>query len=124
VRYILGYRVPRVDTLHETIKVLLENIHKFQWKEFVMGMSIIFLLVSLKLIGKRFKKAFWISALGPISACVIGIVAVVAGGLQNRGIKIVEKIPAGKGDPRTSHGSDSITECMSVCDGMHGCEHC
>jgi MFS superfamily sulfate permease-like transporter len=96
VRYILGFRVPRTDTLHETFKVLIENMYKFQWKEFVMGMSMIFLLVTLKMLAKRFKKAFWISALGPISACVIGIVAVVAGGLQNRGIKIVESIPQGE----------------------------
>jgi MFS superfamily sulfate permease-like transporter len=95
VRYIFGYKVPRVDTLHESIKVLLDNINKFQWKEFVMGMSMIWLLVALKMLAKRYKKAFWISALGPISACVIGIVAVVAGNLQNKGIKIVENIPKG-----------------------------
>jgi hypothetical protein len=28
-------------------------------------------------------------------ACAIGIIAVAAGGLQKRGIKIVEKIPQG-----------------------------
>lgn len=38
----------------------------------------------------------WLGALGPITACFVGIVAVVAGGLQNRGIKIVEKIPRGE----------------------------
>jgi low affinity sulfate transporter 2 len=96
VRYILGYAVPRTDTLQATIKVLLANISKFNWREFVMGMSMIMYLVALKLISKRYKKAFWISALGPISTCVAGIVAVVALNLQDKGIRIVEKIPQGQ----------------------------
>jgi MFS superfamily sulfate permease-like transporter len=85
-----------VDTFHETLKVLIDNIEKFQWKEFVMGMSMIIFLVTLKLLGKRYPKAFWLGALGPISACAIGIIAVVAGNLDDRGIKIVESIPQGE----------------------------
>ena len=85
-----------MDTLHETIEVLIEGISGFQWKEFVMGMSIIFFLVALKLAGKRFPKAFWLGSIGPICACAIGIIAVVAGQLDKKGIKTVKSIPKGK----------------------------
>jgi hypothetical protein len=60
-----------------------------------MGMSILAFLIILKIVSKRVKKLHWIGAMGPIMACAIGIAAVAAGGLQNRGIKIVEKIPQG-----------------------------
>jgi hypothetical protein len=64
-------------------------------QEFVMGMSILAFLIILKILSKRVKKLHWIGAMGPIMACAIGIAAVAAGGLQKRGIKIVEKIPQG-----------------------------
>lgn len=60
-----------------------------------MGMSILAFLIILKIVSKRVKKLHWIGAMGPIMACGIGIAAVAAGNLQNRGIKIVEKIPQG-----------------------------
>jgi MFS superfamily sulfate permease-like transporter len=97
VRYILGYKVPRKDTLHEQFEVLAHGISGFKWQEFVMGMSMIIFLVALKLLGKRYPKAFWLGALGPISACAISIIAVVAGNLNEKSIKIVEKIPKGGG---------------------------
>lgn len=61
-----------------------------------MGMSILAFLVSLKIVSKRVKKLHWIGAMGPILACAIGIIAVAAGNLQKKGIKIVEKIPHGE----------------------------
>jgi hypothetical protein len=70
-------------------------------QEFAMGMSILAFLVLLKILSKRVKKLHWIGAMGPILACAIGIAAVAAGGLQKRGIKIVEKIPQGAVVDRT-----------------------
>jgi hypothetical protein len=32
VRYILGYRVPRQDSLHEQINVLIQNRAGFKWQ--------------------------------------------------------------------------------------------
>ena len=96
MRYILGYKVPRRDTLHEQIEVLSDEGSGFKWQEFVMGMSMIFFLVALKLLGKRFPKAFWLGALGPICACAISIIAVVAGNLDKKSIKTVQSIPKGE----------------------------
>lgn len=65
-------------------------------QEFAMGMSILAFLVILKQVSKRVKKVHWLGAMGPILACAIGIAAVAAGGLNKKGIKIVEKIPHGE----------------------------
>jgi hypothetical protein len=90
-------QVPRVDTLYEIIEVLIAGRAGFKWKECVMGLAMLGFLISLKLVSKRVKKLHWLGALGPILACAISIVAVVAGKLDKRGIKIVEKIPQGEG---------------------------
>lgn len=55
------------------------------------------MLLTIKYFGKRYPRLKWLRPLGPISACVVAIIAVVAGDLQNRGIKIVGHIPAGAG---------------------------
>eukprot|EP00878_Enallax_costatus_P007429 GHUV01007780.1.p1 GENE.GHUV01007780.1~~GHUV01007780.1.p1 ORF type:complete len:422 (+),score=57.02 GHUV01007780.1:303-1568(+) len=102
VRYILGYKVPRVDTLQETIQVLVDARAGFQWKECIMGLSMLMFLLSLRQLSKRAQKVRWIGALGPILACVIGIVAVVAGKLDKKGIKIVKTIPQGLPSPTIS----------------------
>ncbi|WIA41485.1 hypothetical protein OEZ86_008861 [Tetradesmus obliquus] len=99
VRYILGYKVPRMDSLHEIIKVLIAGRAGFKWKECVMGLAMLGFLIGLKVISKRVKKLHWLAALGPIMACAISIIAVVAGKLDRRGIKVVEKIPQGLPSP-------------------------
>jgi MFS superfamily sulfate permease-like transporter len=53
------------------------------------------MLLTIKYYGKRYPRLKWLRPLGPISACLVAIIAVVAGNLQNKGIKIVGHIPAG-----------------------------
>ncbi|GBF98588.1 sulfate transporter [Raphidocelis subcapitata] len=60
VKYILGYSVPRADTLHESLHILIKDIHKFKWQEFTMGMCMIVWLVALRMLSKRNKKLSFI----------------------------------------------------------------
>ena len=94
--YILGYKVPRTNTLHEQIGALAAGAKGFKWQEFVMGTSMILYLVALKALAKKFpRRLFWLKAAGPITACAISIIAVVAGNLSAKGIKVVGTIPKG-----------------------------
>ncbi|KAF8066266.1 SULTR2 [Scenedesmus sp. PABB004] len=106
LKYILGFSVPRADRLHELVRLYLEGMDGFVWQEYVMGVSLLTLLLTMKrapppppppaqFFGKRSPQLKWLRPLGPISACAIAIVAVVAGGLQNRGIRTVGRIPTG-----------------------------
>lgn len=54
------------------------------------------MLLTIKFYGKRYPRLKWLRPIGPISACVVAIIAVVAGDLQDKGIKIVGHIPAGR----------------------------
>lgn len=99
VKYILGYSVPRADTLHESLRLLFDNIHKFKWQEFLMGSLMLIWLIALRLISHRVKKLNFLAAVGPISACIIGIVVIVGSKVSTKTINIVEKIPAGLPHP-------------------------
>ena len=93
MKYILGYNVPRKDTVHEQLHSLLAAADGFKWQEWVMGTLVLSMLLVLKFLGKRHKKLRWLRTLGPMTACVIGIVAVAAGKIDKAGIKIVKNIP-------------------------------
>ena len=80
VKYIVGYSVPRVDTLQDNIRVLVEGGKGFMWTECVMGVSMLAFLVGLRFVSQRYpKRLFWLAPLGPMIACIIGIVVVVVG---------------------------------------------
>ena len=48
VKYILGYNIPHVDRIQDLVYNLVANAHKFQWREFVMGVAWIVLLLLIK----------------------------------------------------------------------------
>lgn len=37
VKYILGIKIPRADTVPENLVLINEAIHGFRWQEFLMG---------------------------------------------------------------------------------------
>lgn len=48
VKYILGYNIPHVDRIQDLVYKLVVNAHQFKWREFVMGMAWIVLLLLIK----------------------------------------------------------------------------
>jgi hypothetical protein len=60
-----------------------------------MGSTLILILVGLKEGGKHWKRLTFMRTLGPITACVLGILVIVVGG-TGQGIKIVGNIPQGE----------------------------
>jgi len=48
VKYILGYNIPHVDRIQDLLYNLVANAHEFKWREFVMGVAWIALLVLIK----------------------------------------------------------------------------
>lgn len=95
VKYIFGYDIPRVDTVHETLKDLFDNISKFNYKTFLMGMGAIAVLVAFKRIGTRYPTFKVLRTIGPLTVTVLGIVLVAIFQLNLKGIPIVKSIPHG-----------------------------
>eukprot|EP01023_Acetabularia_acetabulum_P017954 TRINITY_DN19038_c0_g1_i2.p1 TRINITY_DN19038_c0_g1~~TRINITY_DN19038_c0_g1_i2.p1 ORF type:complete len:768 (-),score=144.29 TRINITY_DN19038_c0_g1_i2:2692-4830(-) len=95
LKYILGYNIDRSSQVHVVLESLFENISQFQWKEFLMGIFWIFLLLLFKELGKRNKKLKFLRPVGPLTVSVISIVLVLAFKLDEKGIAVVGDIPKG-----------------------------
>ncbi|MEW5297662.1 MAG: hypothetical protein WDW36_000857 [Sanguina aurantia] len=75
--------------------IYIANAHDFQWQEFIMGMSLLIWLFTFREAGKRFPRTLgWTRPLGPLTACIIGLVS-VACGVGGKGIRTIGNIPAG-----------------------------
>ncbi|KAL4859014.1 Proton/sulfate cotransporter 2 [Chlorella vulgaris] len=74
VKYILGLKIPRTDTLQDSLDEIFSNLSQFKWREFCMGMSFIFLLLSFQYLSRAYKRRLnFLKALGPLTVCVISI---------------------------------------------------
>ncbi|PSC69015.1 sulfate transporter [Micractinium conductrix] len=93
VKYILGLKLPRSDTLQGNLEAIFDNIAKFQWREFCMGMAFIFLLLSFTYLSRTYKRLHFLKALGPLSVCIISIA------LMNIFDWYVPVLPPGKTNP-------------------------
>jgi sulfate transporter 4 len=56
VKFILGIKMPRADTLQKNITLISENIDGFQWVTFVMGMGLLFLIYAFTYVGRWINK--------------------------------------------------------------------
>lgn len=73
VKYILGLSIPRADTLVPQLQLIFDNLSSFNWREFSMGMSFIFILLVFRFASRRVKKLSFLRSLGPLTVCVLSI---------------------------------------------------
>lgn len=95
LKYLFGYSVKRSDVLHEIIGNTIDELSKFNYKTFLIGMGSILALIGLKYTGKRFPKLKWVRAVGPLAVTVLTIIISVTCSLRDKGIPVVGHIPRG-----------------------------
>mmetsp|Transcript_39572 Transcript_39572/g.58781 ORF Transcript_39572/g.58781 Transcript_39572/m.58781 type:complete len:732 (-) Transcript_39572:383-2578(-) len=114
VKYIFGYDVERSDRLHVVLANIIDGLDQFNYKTFLMGMSSVVTLATLKHIGKTYPRFKWVRALGPLSVTAVTIAVTWIFSLQDHGIPIVGTIP--KGIPSFTAGRwvpiDNLGEIM------------
>ncbi|KAK9915884.1 hypothetical protein WJX75_005651 [Coccomyxa subellipsoidea] len=90
---------PRHDPVQEQLKDLFGPIWTpyWQWREFVMGISWLILLFTMKEVGKRNKRLVYVRAAGPLTVTVLSIAISNIFHLYNApyNIKTVGTVPAG-----------------------------
>ncbi|KXZ44585.1 hypothetical protein GPECTOR_65g203 [Gonium pectorale] len=102
VKYILGFSIPRQERLQDQSKTYINNMHNLKWQEFIMGTVFLILLVTFKEVGKRSTRFKWLRPIGPLTVCIIGLLAVYIGKVDRKGIKIIGSIPPGLPKPTVS----------------------
>lgn len=73
VKYILGLTIDRADRIQEYFTLIFDNLWQFNWHEFVMGMSFIFILLAVRHLSVKYRRLTFMKALGPLFVCALSI---------------------------------------------------
>jgi MFS superfamily sulfate permease-like transporter len=119
LKYMLGVRIPNSHTALKTFIELCKAVGDAQWREVVMCLAWLAILLALKKVAKRYPKLSWMRPLGPISVCAIAILTVVVERLDKQDaplIRTVRHVPQGVqvSPVRRMPGSHSSLLCHSA----------
>ncbi|KAL4556851.1 hypothetical protein LXL04_035016 [Taraxacum kok-saghyz] len=89
----LGYNVDRSSKIIPLVKSIIAGADKFSWPPFVMGSSILAIILTMKHLGKTRKNFRFLRAGGPLTAVVLGTAFVKI--FHPSSITLVGDIPQG-----------------------------
>ncbi|KAI3751393.1 hypothetical protein L2E82_22479 [Cichorium intybus] len=92
-KYFLGYDVSRSSQIIPLVKSIIEGADKFSWPPFIMGSSILAIILVMKHLGKTRKSLRFLRAGGPLTAVVLGTAFVKI--FHPSSISLVGDIPQG-----------------------------
>ncbi|XP_043814269.1 sulfate transporter 4.1, chloroplastic isoform X2 [Manihot esculenta] len=92
-KYFLGYDVVRSSKIVPLVKSIISGVDKFSWPPFVMGFSILAVLLVMKHLGKSRKPLRFLRAAGPLTAVILGTTFVKI--FHPSSISLVGEIPQG-----------------------------
>ncbi|CAK9324277.1 unnamed protein product [Citrullus colocynthis] len=71
--------------------------HNDQWNpfNFIIGSSFLSFILITKLLGKKYKKVFWLPAIAPLLCVILSTLLVFLTRADRQGVKIVKRVPAG-----------------------------
>ncbi|KAL8218191.1 hypothetical protein R6Q57_021564 [Mikania cordata] len=92
-KYYLGYDIVRSSEIIPLLKSIISGADKFSWPPFVMGSTILAVMLIMKELGKTRKNLRFLRAAGPLTAVVLGTTFVKI--YHPSSISLVGDIPQG-----------------------------
>ncbi|KAI7753592.1 hypothetical protein M8C21_021426, partial [Ambrosia artemisiifolia] len=92
-KYFLGYSVERSSEIIPLVRSIISGADKFSWPPFVMGSTILAIMLIMKHLGKTRKSLRFLRAAGPLTAVVLGTAFVKI--FHPSSISLVGNIPQG-----------------------------
>ncbi|KAL8257650.1 hypothetical protein R6Q59_029691 [Mikania micrantha] len=92
-KYYLGYDIVRSSEIIPLLKSIISGADKFSWPPFVMGSTILAIMLIMKELGKTRKNLRFLRAAGPLTAVVLGTTFVKI--YHPSSISLVGDIPQG-----------------------------
>ncbi|KAL8257579.1 hypothetical protein R6Q59_029620 [Mikania micrantha] len=92
-KYYLGYDIVRSSEIIPLLKSIISGVDKFSWPPFVMGSTILAIMLIMKELGKTRKNLRFLRAAGPLTAVVLGTTFVKI--YHPSSISLVGDIPQG-----------------------------
>ncbi|CAH2053897.1 unnamed protein product [Thlaspi arvense] len=93
LKYFLGYNVSRSSKLLPVVESIIAGADQFKWPPFLLGSTILVILLVMKHVGKAKKELQFIRAAGPLTGLVLG--TTIAKVLHAPSISLVGDIPQG-----------------------------
>uniref|UniRef100_A0A2P2LPY6 SLC26A/SulP transporter domain-containing protein n=1 Tax=Rhizophora mucronata TaxID=61149 RepID=A0A2P2LPY6_RHIMU len=93
IKYFLGYQVVRSSKIVPLVKSIIAGADEFSWPPFVLGSSLLAILLVMKHLGKTRKHFGFLRAAGPLTAVVLGTAFVKI--FHPSSISLVGDIPQG-----------------------------
>lgn len=69
----MGFRIPRRQRSWKTLYYLCANLHRTRWRELLMGLTWLAILLVMKHVGKGYKRWRWARPLGPLTVAALSI---------------------------------------------------
>ncbi|CAA0809402.1 Sulfate transporter 4.1- chloroplastic [Striga hermonthica] len=92
-KYFLGYDIERSSKIIPLARSIIIGADKFSWPPFLMGSTILVILLTMKHLGKSRKSLRFLRASGPLTAVVLGTIFVKV--YHPSSISLVGEIPQG-----------------------------
>lgn len=120
LKYILGFKIPRADTVPENISFMNAGRAGFKWQELTMGLCWITILVSFRVLGNKYPRLSLLRSMGPVFITTLAL-ALMNGFDLSKSISTVGKIPSGLPSPTigwwviSDHFSEKFTLALLIC---------
>lgn len=96
LKYMFGIKVANSHTALQNFQLLIKAVHGTQWRDVVMCLSWLVILLGMKHLSKRYRSLSWMRPLGPITVCVLAIATVKIFDLDGKGlVRTVANVPKG-----------------------------
>ncbi|ESQ48780.1 hypothetical protein EUTSA_v10020199mg [Eutrema salsugineum] len=93
LKYFLGYNVSRSSKIVPLVESIIAGADQFKWPPFLLGSTILVILLVMKHVGKANKELQFVRAAGPLTGLVLG--TTIAKVLHTPSISLVGDIPQG-----------------------------
>jgi len=97
LKYILGYKIPKSQYVHETVANIVGGLGKTKVMPLILGLLWLAYLMINKTVAKKYKKLSMMGAMGPLISCAVGIflLAVVPVLREELHVDYIGEIPSG-----------------------------
>mmetsp|Transcript_23747 Transcript_23747/g.33212 ORF Transcript_23747/g.33212 Transcript_23747/m.33212 type:complete len:696 (+) Transcript_23747:51-2138(+) len=109
VRNLLGFSIERSQFIYVTIGEIINNIHKTNPINAVLGFSFFFMLRAFSAVSKKYKTFAFLRPTGPLILCVVASVIVYAADLDTtHDVGVVGEVPQGLPPPTLDFTGDEF----------------
>ncbi|KGN53230.1 low affinity sulfate transporter 3-like [Cucumis sativus] len=86
-----------IISVMEAVFASFHHLNNDQWNplNFIIGSSFLSFILITKLLGKKYKKVFWLPAMAPLVSVILSTLLVFLTRADEHGVKIVKRVPPG-----------------------------